>query len=141
MEFFNSIISTFKNSSGADQIVEDNGTFTITPVLTLPHLLILHSCHIVPLSIVPDSRKQWTQLAIISFPTCRDLHRIAPHILHNVANFSVTSAVWAMLKHWQLSPLHLLVQRTGAHKGPDIGDLLIRGLITCDPKIAPGSPP
>ena len=125
-------------------------------LLSPPHLLILHSCHIVPLSILPDLRKQWPQLAIISFSTCngRDLHKIA-HILHNIV--SVTSAVWAMLKQWQLSPLHLLSQCsvqgipkrsvhctlhcTRAHKGPDIGDLLIRGLITCDPKIAPGYPP
>ena len=78
-------------------------------LLSPPHLLILHSCHIVPLSILPDLRKQWPQLAIISFSTCngRDLHKIA-HILHNIV--SVTSAVWAMLKQWQLSPLHLLSQ-------------------------------
>ena len=100
-------------------------------------------CDIVPLSIVPDLRKQWTQLAIISLPTCtgsRDLHKIA-HFAQYCERFCDKCGLGNVETMAIIASGPAPQQRTGAHKGPDIGDLLIRGLITCDPKIAPGYPP
>ena len=124
--------------------------FLITAALTLTHLLILHSCDIVPhCQLSQISRKQWTPRNYQLPSTCcsREIcthfctklcaHFCTKLCAHFCVWFSVSTAVLAMLKQWQLSPPHL---RRG-HRGPDIGDLLIRGLITSDPKIAHGYPP